>query len=318
MEKPAMKTMKLPKGRGKYRVVYCPDEVLKRRLRSLVPQLNLIAEQLDTHRCQHGFTEGRSPVTNARCHIGWPYTVSMDIEDFFPHVTKALLLKATEGVKLPDLSECFPGGAAQQGLPTSPPLANIAVAPMCHAIWMAFCQKGRFSDPPATFTIYADDLTISCRTKETVDLILQEVPRIVEEHGFHLNANKTKIQCSVAGNRVITGISVGATDIAIPRETRRRIRAGNHQDKVGLKRRTIRRLMFNRYRWKKRLPLRLRFYWQLKGLREWAKLKAPKAPKEHPGLLAKTAKAAKVIVRAVCGQNVATKLFGTFGSRKLS
>lgn len=307
-----------PKRNGTMRVCYNPDPELKRKLRALVPQLNLLAEELDVHHVQHGFTEGRSPVTNAKVHIGFAFTVSFDLENFFDTVTVKLVSRAiwrSEPLKnrLSIPVECWVDGAARQGLPTSPALANIAASPMDRDI-MALCPKGRFSERPFVYSRYADDLTFSCHTMATVELLKEEVPKIVERHGFKTNAAKTKVQAAVAGRRIITGVAVGQHDITIPREVRRKIRAAYHQDVAGLKRRNIRRILFSRNRWKTRLPLRARFYYGMKGLVEWGRLKLPKQTKLVEPKNVVVRGVAKVVA-AVAGQAVANRFAGAWTRR---
>lgn len=310
-----MQKLEVRKKNGKVRVCYNPDPELKRRLKAIVPQLNLLAEELDVHHVQHGFTEGRSPVTNAKAHIGWEYTVSFDLENFFDTVTQDMVEKTMRAYSkdafITGLHDCFVDGAARQGLPTSPALANIAASPMDKDI-MALCPRGRFHEPPFVFTRYADDLTFSCRTMVTVNLLMQEVPKIVEKHQFKINASKTKVQAAAAGRRIITGVAVGDKDITITREVRRRIRAGHHQDENGLSKRNIRRMLFHKNRWKKRLPLRARFYFQLRGLKEWARLRAPSNEPKHQN---KAVAAVQKVVTAVCGKNISNRIFGSFTRR---
>jgi hypothetical protein len=105
---------------------------------------------------------------------------------------------------------------------------------------------------------------------------------------------------------------VGEHDVTITRDVRRRIRAGHHQDQHGLRRRNIRRLLFNRNRWKTKLPLRARFYYQLKGLVEWSKLKAP-ANEQAPQN--KIVAAAARVVTAVAGKNISNRVFGAWTRR---
>lgn len=311
-----MQKLGVRKKNGKVRVCYNPDPELKRRLRALVPQLNLLAEELDVHHVQHGFTEGRSPVTNAKPHIGWEYTVSFDLADFFDTVTPEHVDRACpNGFEFAPGSvsfmSCFVDGAARQGLPTSPALANIAASPLDKDI-MALCPRGRFADPVYIYTRYADDLTFSCHTMATVNLLLQEIPKLVEKHQFKINASKTKVQAAAAGRRIITGVAVGEKDITITREVRRRIRAGHHQDDNGLRKRNIRRMLFHKNRWKRRIPLRARFYSQLRGLKEWARLKAPANEPEHQN---KAVAIAQKVVTAVCGKNISNRIFGSFTRR---
>lgn len=310
-----MNSILIPKKHGKFRRVFCPDPELKRQLRARVPQLNLVAEELDVHRVQHGFTEGRSPLTNAKVHVGYAYSVCFDLIDFFPSVTSGLVYKALgPGRTVPSLVECFVEDMAAQGLPTSPALANIAASPMDAEIWERFCKTGgRFGSPPAVMTRYADDITLSTNSEVTVKLLLDEIPKIVERHGFKVNPEKTKVQCAKAGRRIITGIAVGEKDVEVPREIRRRIRAGKHQDKHGLRRRTIRRILLNQRKWKKRLPLRLRFHWQLQGLQQWARLKHPAELLRHKP--SKVMAVAVKVVRAVCGETITQRVFGKYERR---
>lgn len=320
-----MKKFEIRKLNGKTRLIYAPDEKAKRELRALVPQLNLLAEELDVYRVQHGFTEGRSPVTNAHVHIGFEWTVSFDMADWFDSVTKdhirrSLGIPTCHANDITLLAQCsaagtFQDGATRQGLPTSPALANIAAAPMDKEIWERFCtRKGRF-DPPAVYSRYADDLTFSTNNRATVDLLLQEIPLIVQKHVFKINPAKTKVQCAKAGRRIITGVAVDGKTCYVPRDVRRRLRAGRHQLKVGMKKGLIRRLLSDRFKWKRRLPLHVRFVYQLSGLEEWAKLKAPKAAKERPqNVFVKTVKA---VVKAVCASGPVSRAVGYFG-RKLT
>lgn len=317
-----MKVLQIPKGGGRYRTVYDPDPEHKRRLRALVPQLNLIAEELDVHGVQHGFREGRSPVTNAKAHIGFQYSLSMDLDSFFDTVTYEKVFKAIPVDGLKDTrnanalrAECFVHCVAVQGFPTSPALANIAATPMDNEI-MSFKQsKGRLQSPPFSYTRYADDLTISANDLTTILFFQNRIPLIAEKHGFKVNDAKTKVQCAKAGRRIITGIAVGEKDITITRKLRRRIRAGNHQAEHGMQRRLIRRILFRSGRLRKRRPLRYLFFCQLRGLKEWSRLRGPKNPASLPVWPA--VKVAVKIVTAVLGQSTGARLSRYF-ARKLA
>jgi RNA-directed DNA polymerase len=303
-----MKIFEIVKPSGKTRKIYSPDTMEKRKLRALVPQLNLLAEELDVHHVQHGFTEGRSPVTNAKVHIGWGLTVSFDLQDFFDTVTPEMVrIAIPQGTKI-DLKDCFVDGAARQGLPTSPALANIAFSPADKEI-MALCRKGRFSEPPWVYSRYADDLTFSCRTQAQVDWLMERIPPIVVKHGFVINPAKTHVQWAKAGRRVITGVSVGEKDISVPRYVRRRLRAAGHQAKLGrFSASAYRAILRNRKRWKKSIPLHARLLYQLRGLQEWVKLKAPK---NQPTKTVTQAVRA-VVVHATQSSVKACRRFGSF------
>jgi hypothetical protein len=232
-------------------------------------------------------------------------------------VDNVLFEGPNQNLTIPDITSCFVGSPvkewrfAAQGLPTSPALANIAASPMDNEI-MALCPKGRFAERPFVYSRYADDLTFSCRTMATVELLLQKIPEIAERHGFQINAAKTKVQCAKAGRRIITGVAVGEHDITITRDVRRRLRAGHHQDTAGLKKRNVRRMLFGKRKWKKLLPLRYRFYCGLKGLVEWSKLKPPKNP---PAPKSKVAAVAAKFVTAIAGKNVSNKVMNAWARR---
>ncbi len=82
----------------------------------------------------HGFYPGRSPVTNAKAHIGYEATLFFDIKDCFD----STIYKSFEFAKRKYESfyrffknhswALLDEGVARQGLPTSPALANIALS----------------------------------------------------------------------------------------------------------------------------------------------------------------------------------------------
>lgn len=290
-----MKVIKIKKKRGGYRTIYMPSADEKRELWNYLPVLQHTAEKLDRHGVSHAFTRGRSPVTNAMAHIGWRYTISFDLADFFdsvtpqntritreqlfPHGPPNPFMKSKEDIAAETLTYSlailFPDGAARQGMPTSPSVANIAMAPADEEI-MTLIKRGRFSKPNACYTRYADDLTFSCDSMDMVRILEVEVPKIVEKYGFRINPSKTMVQCAKAGYRIITGIAVGEKNVRLPRWVRRRIRAGEHQLENGLRKRCVRRLLEARRRWKLSLPIKVRLGMHVNGLKEWATLKLPK------------------------------------------
>lgn len=310
-----MEIIRIPKGNGRFRVVYNPDPEHKRRLRTFVPQLNWICEKMDTHGVQHGAREGRSPVSNAKVHIGFEYTLSMDLEGFFDTVTKDLVIRSVTdpgtAAELPPLEDCFHNDIAVQGFPTSPALANMAATPMDHAIMDLIKPDGRFETQQFVYTRYIDDLTFSSNRFQTILWLQGKVPEIARQFGFKVNEAKTKVQCAKSGRRIITGVAVGPDGIHRPRELKRRLRAGQHQEKYGMRRRLIRRLLFRSGRLRKRRPLRYLFHCQLRGLKEWASLKAPSQPPERKAT-GKVKKAAVKIMTAVLGKNTTSKIQGLF------
>ena len=259
-EKPEFTIIRIPKGNGKFRTIYVPRADVKGKLRAVIPTL----EELALDKCPpdvvHGFWPARSCVTNAAMHVGYEFTVCFDFRDFFDHCTLAMIQDAqVQGVQ-----QLFPDGAARQGLPTSPAVANICASRLDWALY-DFCQATGI-----VYTRYADDLTFSCNEWQQIRILLHLVPELAKQHGFEINERKTRTQCAKAGRRVITGVAVDDKAVYPTRKTRRKLRAAVH--KMTLK------------------PDNPHWKHCMFGLGEWAKCKTPglgkkarKAIEENPG-----------------------------------
>lgn len=231
-----MNIVRIPKRKNEWRTLYCPDASERIALNAHLQKIRLVSEGVNIAGggLQHGFQPARSPTTNALQHINKEFSLCMDLEDFFDSVTPEMV---PETIRFP---ECFPDGAARQGLPTSPALANIAAARMDAELKSRFTVDPRekierlitlddgYSNAPVTYTRYADDLTFSCNSFERILWLKSIVPGIVSKHGFKVKASKTKIQWAGAGRRMITGVAVDSK-IHPSRSTKRRLRAAMHQ-----------------------------------------------------------------------------------------
>jgi len=237
----------IPKGNGKTRLIYVPTGAQKKALRALLPELTRRAQSASLPGVMHGFVPGRSPVTNARLHIGKAYTATFDLKDFFDTVTEEHLPRLP--VKI--LDQVLVEGSPRQGLPTSPAVANLAAARLDRAImrWLK-----RHGDRSAVYTRYADDLTLSCNDQETLQAALAAIPELVRAAGFELAEAKTHVYDARAGRRIVTGVAVGEKDLAPTRRMKRRLRAAIHQGNTG----------------------------EAEGLAEWCRLRLPRAER-HQG-----------------------------------
>lgn len=235
-----MRITHIPKGNGKFRTIYVPSFEEKKHLKSLTGSLEQKAAKACPPEVPHGFTRHRSPVTNALAHVGHAYTLVMDLRDFFDTVDETKLRgKLSKEV----LASVLVDGAARQGLPTSPAVANIAASDLDKAI-LKLLDKHKWQ---VIYTRYADDLTFSFDDSRLIDLLRQEIPQIIGRCGFKLAPEKTELYRACAGRRMITGI--GVDDAIHPtRDAKRRLRAARHQGRTSTAR----------------------------GLAEWLKLKEPR------------------------------------------
>lgn len=239
-----MRQIKIPKRGGGFRVVYAPGKTMRARLAQVRPWLEAAQSALCLP-CVHGFIPGRSPVTAASCHVGYAYTLTVDIQSWYDSCTEAQVAAALmvwqaacavagvppacTGGQLPfDPAKiahgvCV-GGAPRQGLPTSPMAANICGAALDAAV-LAELPAG------CVYTRYADDLTISGNDKDVLMRLRDEVlPRLVAAHGWALNAKKSRIQCARYGRRVVCGVAVDDHGVWAPRRYRRKLRAQQHRN----------------------------------------------------------------------------------------
>ena len=216
------KIIKLPKGDGNFRTIYAPSKAYKERLQSFLLDLQQKVHNSDGDYTLHGFMRGRGPVSNAQKHVGYAYTLSLDLKDFFDSVTIEMV---KEYLSEEEISLCFIDGIARQGLPTSPLIANLAFLKVDAHIKGAIAEEGIYT----VYTRYADDLIFSFNHEAFASTLEKLIKRIVKENGFILNDKKTKLQCAKGGRRMITGIGVGERAIFPSRKLKRQIRAALHQ-----------------------------------------------------------------------------------------
>lgn len=262
-----MRIIKIPKGHGRFRTVYAPDPPLKKYLRVLGDR---VSEAVTNHvppEVLHGFVRGCSPVSNARMHCGFAWTVTMDLRDFFDSVTKAHVEgKLSEEI----IASVFYNGAPRQGLPSSPAVANLAATEMDMEIilWL------QGADPKAVYTRYADDLTVSTNIEAVAKAVPAEVTMIAERHHFQVAPEKTHTYAAKAGRRIVTGVAV---DDAIhpTRRTKRRLRAALHQ---GHRRKA-------------------------EGLAEWCKLKPPRERRRRKARSTQWLEIQRRVIKALAQQS---------------
>ncbi len=242
----------IPKRNGTPRPIWAPLPKIKAAQHWILRE---VLEKLLVHGAVHGFLAGRSIASNARLHTNSQLILKMDLENFFPTITmprargvfrKAgyrdqiatlLALLCTESPReittdrgttyyLSTGPRCLP-----QGAPTSPALTNIVGLKLDRRLTGIARKLGwRYSR-------YADDLTFSLpaghQGKPQLGTLLGVATRIVDDEGFKIRADKTRVARSGARQKV-TGLVVnGLGPPRVPRARKRQLRAAIHNLKQG-------------------------------------------------------------------------------------
>src|SRR5690242_10037963 len=74
----------IPKRNGDQRIILAPKHELKCLQRKV---LRGMLDRVPAASVAHGFTTGRSIVTNAAPHVGRQIVINLDLQDFFPSIT---------------------------------------------------------------------------------------------------------------------------------------------------------------------------------------------------------------------------------------
>lgn len=209
--------------------------------------LRNILDQVPVHQAAHGFTRGRSTVSNAQPHLGQEMVINCDLEDFFPTITwprvcgffrklgyspcisTILAMLCTESprrvVRYAGRKVFVATGprSLPQGAPTSPALSNA----ICYRLDARL--SGMATKRGWTYTRYADDMTFSAsgEAAQSAGRLLARVRHVVAEESFAVNEAKTRVQ-RCCNRQSVTGIVVNEKP-NLPRQHLRRLRAILHR-----------------------------------------------------------------------------------------
>jgi RNA-directed DNA polymerase len=213
----------VPKRNGGVRIIHSPraplrpvqNWILRKILRGFTPS-----------EASHGFTAGRSIVTNAAPHQQKRVVLNVDIEGFFPSIKFQTVRKGFQRLGYPysvavDLANlCTNKGTLPQGAPTSPALSNLACVRLDQRLTGLAKSLGQ------TYSRYADDLTFSS-DHDHLPAILPFVREILADEGFIVAEHKTRVY-RVSGRQLVNGLVVNES-INIDRRQFRRLRAALHR-----------------------------------------------------------------------------------------
>jgi hypothetical protein len=174
----------------------------------------------------HGGVKGRSPYTNAKQHLNKPCVVSLDLADFFPSVTNAMVYKVWRDVfkfgppvaslltKLTTHQGHLPQGASTSGF-----LANLVLLPAGAEL------VGIASAKDCTLTFYVDDISISgARAREVISPLIG----LLSARGLRIRRDKTQVAGRNTAQRV-NGLNVNGRLASVPLPRRDKVRELIHE-----------------------------------------------------------------------------------------
>ena len=250
----AYKEKEIKKKNGGTRIIYAPNKQLKLIQKRIAEILNdLYTPKFITH----GYTKGRSIVSNATVHKNKNCVLNIDLKDFFDtiHIGRVIgLFKSKPFCFNADIANklaylvCYKR-RLPQGAPTSPIISNF----ICRSLDNDLIKLT--SKYKIVCTRYCDDITISTDFNSLPPGILTyqdnhyfigaELESVIRGNDFLLNYDK--LRCQLKRNRqTVTGLVVNKK-VNIQKSKYRHFRAIMHSvEKNGLKETAERNEFFNK------------------------------------------------------------------------
>ncbi|MEL0605544.1 retron St85 family RNA-directed DNA polymerase [Pseudoalteromonas undina] len=229
------KVYKIPKRTHGYRTIAQPTSELKKYQRTFIKLFDF-----PVHNSAMAYRKGKSIKDNAFVHSKNKYLLKTDLENFFNSITPELFWKC-----LQSCSETTPsfnlnekklvekilfwcpskikGGklVLSVGAPSSPEISNFCLYNF-DKILFEICESQNIK-----YTRYADDLTFSTNTKDTLFTLIPIIRRLLKEcFNDHIRLNHSKtVFSSKAHNRHITGVTIDNNgNLSLGRERKRYIK----------------------------------------------------------------------------------------------
>jgi RNA-directed DNA polymerase len=195
--------------RGKLRRICEPKPLLKKILGHLDKKV-LVAYPLPA--CVQS-RRGSSALTNATIHVGQPWVVRLDIENFFPTITlesvrQVLASRFGYGMELSELVAKLTtlSGVVPQGAPTSPSLGNLVLLDADRELEQSCRRCG------VNYSRWVDDLTFSGR--QALKQLAFGI-EVIKKHGFKVKRGKIEVAGSQK-EQMVTGFVVNHNRPRLP------------------------------------------------------------------------------------------------------
>lgn len=205
------------KKNGKKRELLIPNKTLKSIQKNI---LKNVLYGLSVSKYVTSYQKNKTLIDNARPHVKQNIILKLDIKDFFKNIDFEKLYNALPNYLFPSsikvllIKLCTYEGYLPQGSPTSPYLSNLVLKNFDNYMGN-YCELNGIN-----YTRYCDDLTFSGNFNPKK--LINKVRAYLEELGFNLNEEKTKI-ITKNKRQTVTGLIVNEK-INTPSTYRKKIR----------------------------------------------------------------------------------------------
>lgn len=217
------RSFQVPKRNGSSREITAPRVFLKTVQRYI---LDCILSQVSVSKVAFGFKRGCNCGTGALIHVGKRFLWNIDLQDFFPSISKSTVRSVFLKLGYPDPAAYFLAGLCcldeqlPQGAPTSPTISNIVFRSLDETL------EALSAHHTITYGRYADDLSFSSQ-QPIPEVFRNEVKRQLNVNGFRIQPNKSRLM-GPGVRREVTGLTIN-NSVSIPRDKRRKFRAFFHR-----------------------------------------------------------------------------------------
>lgn len=195
------KVYTIPKSRGGKRVIQQPTSMVK-GIQAWI--LRNILDKIKPTEYATAYQKGKNIKQNVNVHKHNDYFACLDLEDFFPSISLNRVQKQFIRVGYSENNSrilaliCTVNNQLPQGAITSPAISNLIASQLDKRI------AGYASKLNIEYTRYADDITLSCKNKDTLRHSLKRVFLIIKAEHFVPNLSKTRVlgpgqRCEITG-----------------------------------------------------------------------------------------------------------------------
>lgn len=189
LNEPCKPYLKYNKEKKKYRKIEPSNEVRCKYCQKPIAQILQQAFERPAY-CMSGW-KGTNNILNASVHAGKRFTITADIEHYFPN-SKTEYVECfwnILGFHGEDLKRLMNLTTFENHLPTGAPTSNILAALIHKSLFDTIYEQ--MQKKGITFTTYVDDITLSS-DNHIANGVIKYIGKVITPHGLHLKSSKIK------------------------------------------------------------------------------------------------------------------------------